>query len=51
MSKGSQSDGVTKLTQFQEFMYILVKLRTSVVANEELCYRLKVAATTYPEFY
>ena len=45
VSKGLSSDGVTKLTQFQEFVSVLVKLRTNT-ANEDLCYRLNISPAT-----
>ena len=45
VSKGLPSDGVTKLSQFQEFVSVLVKLRTNA-ANEDLCYRLNISPAT-----
>ena len=45
VSKGLPSDGVTKLSQFQEFVCVLVKLRTNA-ANEDLCYRLNISPAT-----
>jgi len=45
VSKSLPSDGVTKLSQFQEYVCVLVKLRTNA-ANEDLCYRLNISPAT-----
>ena len=42
---GLPSDGITKLSQFQEFVCVLVKLRTNA-ANEDLCYRSNISPAT-----
>ena len=45
VTKGLSSDGITKLSQFQEFVCVLVKLLTNV-ANKNLCYHLNISPTT-----
>ena len=45
VSRGLASDSGTKLSQFQEFLCVLVKLRTNA-AIEDLCYHLNISPAT-----
>ena len=49
VSKGLPASSDTKLTLFQEFVCVLVKLRTNT-ANEDLSYCFNVSCLLYPEF-
>ena len=45
VSKGLPPEGATKLSYFQEFMCLLIKLRTNV-QNEKLVHRFNVSPAT-----
>ena len=45
VSKGLPPEGATKLSYFQEFMRLLIKLRTKV-QNEDLAYRFNISPAT-----